>query len=162
LEIESNLLARSRTEKPYKKSPRRSSIPSNSAANPSLAPRHRRAAPPPFPPQSEPCRVPQELNGAIGTHPIVNQPPTRPPINGEPQRRSPAVASPRRHPPLPRSKLNEFPTSLLFRRRRRRPKRMYSGELGQPAMEHRHSARWRHRPLPNLISTVHRRIKGHD
>jgi hypothetical protein len=49
LEIESNLLVRSPTEKPYKKSPRRSSIPSNLAANPSLAPHHRCAAPPPFP-----------------------------------------------------------------------------------------------------------------
>jgi hypothetical protein len=90
-------------------------------------------------------------------------------IDGEPRRRSPTIASPRRHWPFPRSKLNEFHTSLWFRRRRRRPKRttvaqdgMYSGELGQPAMEHRRSAQWRRHPLPNLIFVVHHRIKGHD
>jgi hypothetical protein len=169
LEIESNLLTRSQTEKTYKKSPWRSSIPSNLAANPSLAPRRRHDTPPPFPPQLEPCRAPQELGGTIGTHPVTNQPPERPLVGGEPRRRSPAVIKPRRRPPLPRSKLNEFPTSLRFRRRRWRPKRtnvaqgrMYSGELGEPAMEHHRSAWWRRRPLPNLISVVHRRIKGHD
>jgi hypothetical protein len=169
LEIESNLLARSSTEKPYKKSPQRSSIPSNSATNPSLAPHHRCASPQPFLPQPEPGRAPQELSGTVGMHPIVDKPPERPPIDGEPRRRSPADANPQRRPPLPRSKQNEFPTSLRFRRRRRHPKRttvaqdrMYSGEFGQPAMEHRRSARWLRRPLPNLISTVHRMIKGHD
>jgi hypothetical protein len=168
LEKESNLLVRSPTEKPYKKSPRRSLIPSNSATNPSLAPHRHCAAPPPFPTQSEPCRALQELGDDIGTHPVVNQPPERPPVDGEPRRSSPAIASLRRRPPLPRSKQNEFPMSLRFRRRRC-PKRttvtqdrMYSGELGQPAMEHCRSARWRCRPLPNLISTVHHRIKGHN
>jgi hypothetical protein len=119
--------------------------------------------------QPEPCRALQELSGTIGTHPITNQPPERPLIDSEPRRRSPAVASPRHRPPLPHSNLNELSTSLRFRRRRRCPKRttiaqdrMYSGEHSQPDMEHRCSARLRHRPLPNLISAVHRRIKGHD
>jgi hypothetical protein len=135
--MESNLLARSRTKKPYKKSPRRSSIPSNLATNPSLAPHRRRATPPPFLSQLEPCRAPQELGGAIGTHPVANQPLERPLIDSEPRRRSPTVVSPRRRPPLPRSKLNKFPTSLRFRRRRWHPKRstiaqgrIYFGELG--------------------------------
>jgi hypothetical protein len=55
VEIESNMLAMSRTEKPYKKSPRRSSIPLNPATNPSLAPRRHCAIPPPFLLQPDTC-----------------------------------------------------------------------------------------------------------
>jgi hypothetical protein len=118
--------------------------------------------------QPKPCRAPQELGSAVGVHPIVSQSPgSPPPHDREPEGRSPAVASPRRHPPLPPSKQNEFPTSLRFIRRRWHPKRTTvardrrnSGELGQPVMEHRRSARWRRRPLPNLIYNVHHKPSG--
>jgi hypothetical protein len=117
--------------------------------------------------QPKPCRAPQELGGAVGVHPIVSQSPGRPPDDREPEERSPAVASPRHHPPLPPSKQNEFPTSLRFIRRRWHPKRTTvaqyrrnSGELRQPVMVHCRSARWRRRPLPNLICTVHHKPSG--
>jgi hypothetical protein len=97
----------------------------------------------------------------------ASQSPGRPPDDREPEGRSPTVASPRRHPPLPPSKQNEFPTSLRFFRRRWHLKqttvardRRNSDEHGQPAKEHRRSARWRRRPLPNLICIVHHKPSG--
>jgi hypothetical protein len=60
-----------------------------------------------------------------------------------------------------------FPTSLWFFRRRWHPKRTTvardrrnSDELGQPVMEHHRSARWRRRPLPNLICNIHHKPSG--
>jgi hypothetical protein len=65
------------------------------------------------------------------------------------------------------SEQNEFPTSLRFFRRRWHLKRTTiardrrnSDELGQPIMEHRYSDRWRRRPLPNLICTIHHKPRG--
>jgi hypothetical protein len=166
LEIEFNLLAKSPTEKPYKKVARWPSIPSNSAATLTSLPAV-------IAPLNRIFRPTEALSSTAGTRRCRWSAPHREPVtreapdDREPEGRSPAVANPRRHPPLPPSKQNEFPTSLRFFRRRWHPKRTTvdrdrrnSDELGQPVMEHRRSAWWRRRPLPNLICTVHHKPSG--